>query len=132
MALTFGGGEFEGEHRQQSLLGRDHFAAGISGLADQLGKLATHQGGKEQKEAAQLGLEFTWLQGELAAICHRGGGGAVGIGTVLVFAPGQTSKALIVQNLPDGSATEGCGVVLEGDRKSTRLNSSHLGISYAV
>src|ERR1035437_7596598 len=114
MALPFGGGEFEGEHRQQSLLGWDHFAAGISGLADQLGKLATHQGGEEQKEAAQLGLEFTRLQRELAAICHSGGGWAVGIGTVLVFAPGQTSKALIVQNLPDGSATEGCVVVLEG------------------
>src|ERR1035437_5362872 len=91
MALPFGGGEFEGEHRQQSLLGWDHFAAGISGLADQLGKLATHQGGEEQKEAAQLGLEFTRLQRELAAICHSGGGWAVGIGTVLVFAPGQTS-----------------------------------------
>src|ERR1017187_2178531 len=113
MALPFGGGEFEGEHRQQSLLGWDHFAAGISGLAEQLGKLATHQGGEEQKETAQLGLEFTRLQGELAAICHIGDSRAVGIGTILVFSPGQASKALIVQNLPNGSATERCVVVLE-------------------
>jgi len=46
-------------------------------------------------------------------IGHGGGGRAVGIGTILVFSPGQTSKALVVQNLPDGGATEGCGVILE-------------------
>jgi hypothetical protein len=52
----------EGKHRQQSLRGRDHLGAGISGFADQLGKVAPYQGGEEQKEAAQLGLEFTRLQ----------------------------------------------------------------------
>src|ERR1035441_2127927 len=34
--------------------------------------------------------------------------------------------------LPSNPATDGARCQLPGDRKSTRLNSSHLGISYAV
>src|SRR5258705_9341965 len=41
----------------------------------------------------------------------------------LIFAPGETSKAISVT--VNGDTTK-------EDRKSTRLNSSHLGISYAV
>src|SRR5256885_4871122 len=44
---------------------------------------------------------------------------------------GQTGQAVVVDNRPGGS-----GVIavqaLQADRKSTRLNSSHLVISYAV
>jgi hypothetical protein len=78
------------------------------------GKVATHQKREDQKEAAQLGLELSRLQGELAPIGHGGCGRAVGIGAILIFSPRQASKAFIVQNLPDGGATEGCVVVLEG------------------
>src|SRR5256885_8020912 len=42
-----------------------------------------------------------------------------------------SSRATIADNIIAG-AYSGSGIDLEGDRKSTRLNSSHLVISYAV
>src|SRR5262245_27569573 len=52
--------------------------------------------------------------------------------------PGQDADALSIGRAPaegerdKGNAIEQAAHDLRGDRKSTRLNSSHLGISYAV
>src|SRR5690606_41702735 len=55
-----------------------------------------------------------------------GEGGAVPVGVVGGGAPDPV-VALLVRHEGDG-----VGVGAEGDRKSTRLNSSHVKISYAV
>src|SRR5437773_7935558 len=38
----------------------------------------------------------------------------------------------VLVTVEDGTVTNGFGAFLAGDRKSTRLNSSHITISYAV
>src|ERR1039458_9479820 len=43
-----------------------------------------------------------------------------------------TSDANISSQLPNSGVAGEVKTLLRGDRKSTRLNSSHLGISYAV
>src|SRR5947209_9296758 len=51
----------------------------------------------------------------------------------LPTAPSQPSREQLVRNLTYFSADAAAGVAaLAGDRKSTRLNSSHANISYAV
>src|SRR5205814_2878752 len=52
-------------------------------------------------------------------------------GRVLYVANGVT-VTLNTLTITGGSAFYGGGIYNGGDRKSTRLNSSHLGISYAV
>src|SRR5438045_7264290 len=53
-----------------------------------------------------------------------------GLGFVLKNSDGQCPVANVLADVILGSSFGGGGVTI--DRKSTRLNSSHLGISYAV
>src|ERR1039458_6643593 len=64
--------------------------------------------------------EFVVAEGQRGLARFLGGGGDV--------------LALRFQNLPHlfGFVLAALGKLADGDRKSTRLNSSHLGISYAV
>src|ERR1035441_410364 len=73
-------------------------------------------------------------------VFSRDGIGAVGRsanvlapGMVLTLYGGHLASEPVCGQTKTQPALEFCGVrVLIGDRKSTRLNSSHLGISYAV
>src|ERR1035438_8278985 len=71
----------------------------------------------------------------------KGGGAAASASATPAAAPAPSSSAAIesqmlafgaLNKIAAGIAKEVCPILPTPDRKSTRLNSSHLGISYAV
>src|SRR5437899_8072357 len=54
------------------------------------------------------------------------------LGTKLKLVKGYAGSAALRLAMERGEIDGFCGVTFSSDRKSTRLNSSHLGISYAV
>ena len=114
MAFAFGAGEFQPQQGEPCLSGRDHLAAGITGLPNQAGQVAIHQQRQKQEQATELSREAAWGQRELAAIGDGSGGGKERRGPFGILAPGQAGEAFFVQDLPDGGGTQGSLLGLQG------------------
>src|ERR1035438_278263 len=76
--------------------------------------------------ALDLAGRITSARGPVRSIWLTGGAAAMGLGIWSMHYVGMLAYSLPVVVLYDWPT------VLVSDRKSTRLNSSHLGISYAV
>src|SRR5262245_64153832 len=72
-------------------------------------------------------LPICFRPGDSAGRCKRQRRVAIPMGQLLLFEPAGLELVVTVRKLRIGRAYGG-----NQDRKSTRLNSSHLGISYAV
>src|ERR1035441_9276032 len=97
------------------------------GDLDQRIQMQTHQIGNEQEGTTTAGGKRTGSQRHLADVGNGfdGGTGTLGAGALRARGLAGHYRGL-AQALPARAAVAGT------DRKSTRLNSSHLGISYAV
>src|SRR3712207_9470464 len=81
----------------------------------------------EHHERHQLGAEHRMGHGEQGGAAQPGGETAA-----VETAPPQLRRALAGRSLRTGHVTSARRVGQPKDRKSTRLNSSHANISYAV
>src|SRR5262245_64949432 len=82
------------------------------------------------EESKNLRAPLEEINRRIAAACERAGRQASEI--TLVAVSKTVPAARIREAIEAGVRTLGESRIQEADRKSTRLNSSHLGISYAV
>src|SRR3712207_1722728 len=106
----------------------------VAGMdASQMAELAQEAGGDRVKVVATADIDGARLVKSGRAhyylgSCWSGGGGALASATAILGAP----KVGIVATLGTTVSAEKVKAWVEEDRKSTRLNSSHANISYAV
>jgi hypothetical protein len=98
MVLAFGAGEFQPQQGESCLRGRNHLATGVTGLPNQAGKVAIHQQGQKQEQAAELSSEAARGKRKLAAIGDGSGRGQERCRPFFILAPRQAGKACFLDS----------------------------------
>src|SRR5437899_10748424 len=112
------------------MAGGKHVRERLAGLPGPFFVPRRHLGADDDATGAELGLQHCADQAFAVSVPVRQGGIEERDPSIDGLAQGLTSCAVIAA-APLGAA-QSPATEAELDRKSTRLNSSHLGISYAV
>src|SRR5256885_3737544 len=109
---------------------------GVAAGAAQRGAMRARVGGAGVPEAAEAPVRVAVTGGAVEPGDHVPGGEAEGAGVVVAGgAAADKARVIDLRRFPGEGAVAGIALLGGrgvGDRKSTRLNSSHLVISYAV
>jgi hypothetical protein len=92
--------------------GGDHLRAGKACPAEDAVEGESGQGGQEEEEATELGVDGVWPEVELLNVGDIGDGRSCGRRPFVVGAAGEASKALSLEDLVDGDRTDGIAIGL--------------------
>src|SRR5262249_52518965 len=98
--------ELQGQQRSHGATGRDQSRSGEAAASQDRVQLGGDQGGQEEEQAAELGVDVARGQVELTDIRDIGRNGSRSVGSLLIAAPRQLGEALLLEDRGDGCRAE--------------------------
>ena len=114
VAMTCVAEELQGQERPQGARGRDHRGSGEPILLQQGIQLGRDQVGQEEEQAAEVGVDSSRCQVELADVGHIGHDGMKSLRSFVVPTTGQFGEALWLQDRRHRGRAERLTVAGEG------------------